>query len=431
MNITRGRESSERKRILLKGEENFNFEKGIDLFLKKVELFESRRTDFEVPKIMEQADLVADNYKFCNVYDLFQTGKELISLTRPVKVFSNTIRKQVNNKILAYPKDGIFEYKDWPEFKYLRFTTVSGYNDVSLSFVLFPISQESYYKDFLKWMIEKIADFEHSSRQYQKNRRGYMDRIFLAKNTKEKIINHFEIFLNSRNFYKEHKIPWKLGILLYGPPGNGKTLLIKSLGEHFNLQTEDLSDYINRGKISISEKEREIDEYNLSRETCYKLIYHSTPSPKLYYLEDLDKKVFSKGGGDIPLIPVGELLQTMDGVDEIEDVIIMATTNHRIDLVNALVARPGRFDFVQEIGLPDPNQIKQLIDFYNVKIGGEEKIIETLKKSSMAFTEKFLKSCILTHKKTDFEYEEVQEILNEIREHAKLADDYRKEGLGF
>jgi len=136
------------------------------------------------------------------------------------------------------------------------------------------------------------------------------------------------------------------GILLYGPPGTGKTLLAKAVA------TESEVNFISiKGPELLSkwvgESERGVRElFKKARQA----------SPCILFFDELDAiaPVRGSGTGDSHVTErvISQLLTELDGVEALKNVVIIAATN-RIDIIDPAVLRPGRFDYLIELPLPD------------------------------------------------------------------------------
>lgn len=139
----------------------------------------------------------------------------------------------------------------------------------------------------------------------------------------------------------------KRGILLYGPPGVGKTLTIEYLSQKMPGRTIFLTAGMGLGMVQpIAELARKL-------------------SPAMIVLEDIDLIAEERGlpgRGTSPLL--FELLNQMDGLHDDSDVIFVLTTNRPEFLERALAARPGRIDLAVELPLPDQSARRRLLELY-------------------------------------------------------------------
>jgi transitional endoplasmic reticulum ATPase len=135
------------------------------------------------------------------------------------------------------------------------------------------------------------------------------------------------------------------GILLYGPPGNGKTLMVKALATQSNLNfisvkgPELLSKYVGESERSVREL------FARARQVA----------PCIVFLDEVDALVPKRGLHDRSPVTdrvVSQLLTEIDGVELLKDVWVIAATN-RPDIIDDALLRPGRLDFQLEVPKPD------------------------------------------------------------------------------
>jgi transitional endoplasmic reticulum ATPase len=136
------------------------------------------------------------------------------------------------------------------------------------------------------------------------------------------------------------------GILLYGPPGVGKTLLAKAVA------TESGANFISvKGPALMSrwvgETERAVRE-----------LFHKAKlaSPCIVFLDEIDSIAPRRGGSDASAVTdrtIAQLLTEIDGVQDLKGVVVLAATNRK-DLVDPALLRAGRFDILIELPLPKP-----------------------------------------------------------------------------
>ncbi len=148
------------------------------------------------------------------------------------------------------------------------------------------------------------------------------------------------------DLFKKAGVAPPRGVLLYGPPGVGKTLLAKAVA------TESGANFISvKGPALMSrwvgETERAVRE-----------LFHKAKlaSPCIVFLDEIDSIAPRRGGSDASAVTdrtIAQLLTEMDGIQELTGVVVLAATNRK-DLVDPALLRAGRFDFLIELPRPDP-----------------------------------------------------------------------------
>ena len=135
------------------------------------------------------------------------------------------------------------------------------------------------------------------------------------------------------------------GILLHGPPGTGKTLVAKALAHETDSNfisvkgPELLSKWVGESEKGV----REI--FRKARQAA----------PCVIFFDEVDSLAPARGtdtGTHVTENVVSQLLSEMDGLEEMHDVVVVAATN-RPDMIDSALLRPGRFDRIIEVGLPD------------------------------------------------------------------------------
>jgi transitional endoplasmic reticulum ATPase len=135
------------------------------------------------------------------------------------------------------------------------------------------------------------------------------------------------------------------GVLLHGPPGSGKTLLVKAIARESRANfisvkgPELLSKYVGESEKGV----REI--FRKARQA----------SPCVVFFDEIDAiapRRGSSGDGHVTERVVAQMLSEMDGIEQLTGVLVLAATN-RVDMLDPALLRPGRFDHIIEIGLPD------------------------------------------------------------------------------
>jgi len=117
-------------------------------------------------------------------------------------------------------------------------------------------------------------------------------------------------------------------------------------------------------------------------------------------------------------------------------VIVIATTNYPDAMAEALINRPGRFDKVWKIDLPEQKEIIRLLKYYEISLkkGSLEDIAIELKDYNMAFVTEFVKAIKTRFMDNKIDFKDAKKVLDDIHEHNKLYQQHFKEdvsGFGF
>lgn len=179
-------------------------------------------------------------------------------------------------------------------------------------------------------------------------------------------------YLHPEIFERYHLAPPK-GILLYGPPGNGKTMIAKAVANSLAARAAALNPGSNtRGYFLnikgpelldkfVGETERQIrDIFVAAREKA------ETGHPVVVFFDEMESLFRMRGSGrssDIETTIVPQLLAEIDGVESLQNVIVIGATN-REDLIDAAVMRPGRLDLKIRINRPDAAGAAEIFSLY-------------------------------------------------------------------
>lgn len=173
------------------------------------------------------------------------------------------------------------------------------------------------------------------------------------------------------------------GILLNGPPGTGKTLLAKALAHESDVNfisvkgPELVSKYIGESEKGIRETFRKAKQ----------------ASPCIIFFDELDAIAPVRGSasdGHTSERVISQLLTELDGIEELRGVVVLAATN-RADMIDPALLRPGRFDRIVEIGLPDEKTRAEIFKIHtegkpleNVDLGALTKQTENFSGADIA-----------------------------------------------
>ncbi len=172
----------------------------------------------------------------------------------------------------------------------------------------------------------------------------------------ERIRDVVELPYKEPDLFKQIRLKAPKGVLLYGPPGCGKTLIGKAVATEnqmtfFNVKVADiLSKWVGESENMIKALFRKAREN----------------APSIIFFDEFDALGTTRGQQDSAGVQkniIAQILSEMDGIDSLKDVYILGATN-RPDMIDPALLRPGRFDEVIEISRPDKNAARHIIDIY-------------------------------------------------------------------
>ena len=193
---------------------------------------------------------------------------------------------------------------------------------------------------------------------------------------KEKLRELVEFPLLRPDLYRAAGIKPSKGILLHGPPGTGKTLLAKAVANESN------ANFISvKGPELISKWVGESEKH--VREIFKKA---NQVSPSIIFFDEFDSISKSRGSGigsGSSEKVVNQLLTELDGVEELENVIVIAATNRK-DLIDSALLRPGRIEAHVELTNPDDKTIEEIFKVHtrNMPLEKSVSLSELARKTS-------------------------------------------------
>ena len=186
----------------------------------------------------------------------------------------------------------------------------------------------------------------------------------------ERIRDAVELPFLHADLFAEYQLPAPKGILLYGPPGCGKTLIAKavanSLAQRVAAKTGD-----DKGRsyfINIKGPEL-LNKYVGETERQIRLVFQRAREkseegwPVIIFFDEMDSMFRTRGTGvssDMESTIVPQLLAEIDGADKLQNVIIIGATN-REDLIDPAILRPGRLDVKIRVDRPNRNAAQQIL----------------------------------------------------------------------
>jgi proteasome-associated ATPase len=189
----------------------------------------------------------------------------------------------------------------------------------------------------------------------------------------EEIADAVELPFLHQELFAEHRLPAPKGILLYGPPGCGKTLIAKAVA---NSLAKKVADKIGEGKgrsyfINIKGPEL-LNKYVGETERQIRMVFQRAREkseegwPVIVFFDEMDSMFRTRGSGissDMESTIVPQLLAEIDGVEGLRNVIVIGATN-REDLIDPAILRPGRLDVKIKIERPNQTAATQIFARY-------------------------------------------------------------------
>jgi proteasome-associated ATPase len=204
----------------------------------------------------------------------------------------------------------------------------------------------------------------------------------------EQIVDAVELPFLHQDLFAEYDLPAPKGILLYGPPGCGKTLIAKAVANSLAAKVTEVSGDDEARSYFLNIKGPELlNKYVGETERQIRLVFQRAREkseqgwPVIVFFDEMESLFRTRGTGissDIESTIVPQLLAEIDGVETLRNVIVIGASN-REDLIDPAILRPGRLDVKIKIERPDAMAAAAIFARYLVgDLPIDEGLVETV-----------------------------------------------------
>src|SRR5438105_3285603 len=189
----------------------------------------------------------------------------------------------------------------------------------------------------------------------------------------ESITDAVELPFLHRELFVRHRLPAPKGVLLYGPPGCGKTLIAKAVANSLAKKVAEQSGDRHARSYFLNIKGPELlNKYVGETERQIRLVFQRAREkseegvPVIVFFDEMDSLFRTRGSGissDMESTVVPQLLAEIDGLEALRNVIVIGASN-REDLIDPAILRPGRLDVKIKIERPDEEAAAQIFSRY-------------------------------------------------------------------
>jgi ATPase family associated with various cellular activities (AAA) len=287
--------------------------------------------------------------------------------------------------------DGWFEV-EWAGqlFDLLIITTATGFHNTRFGWLASDseAAAEQFMNAVVMWNHEAHGEvlvfddevWRKDARLFKSIKTATLENLILAGTLKEDILHDLQTFFGARDTYERYGVPWRRGLLLLGPPGNGKTHAVKGLVNAL-------------GKPCLYVKSIAGDKPSASQANIRRIFERArSTAPCILVLEDLDSLVTDENRS--------VFLNELDGFVHNGGIVTLATTNHPEKLDPAIIDRPSRFDRKYHFGLPSHSERTAYLALWNSSLQPELKMtaagIEHAAQITDSFSFAYLKELVMS-----------------------------------
>ncbi len=208
-------------------------------------------------------------------------------------------------------------------------------------------------------VLEEVPDIDYSAIG------GLISQIEQIRDAVELPYLHPELF-------KEHELKPPKGVLLYGPPGCGKTLIAKAVANSLAKKVAAKTGHEGKSYFLNIKGPELLNKYVGETERHIRLVFQrarekaSEGTPVIVFFDEMDSLFRTRGSGvssDVENTIVPQLLSEIDGVELLENVLVIGASN-REDMIDPAILRPGRLDVKIKIERPDAESARDIFSKY-------------------------------------------------------------------
>lgn len=229
----------------------------------------------------------------------------------------------------------------------------------------------------------------------------------LPDSVSDSVVQEIEKFWTKEQHFRSFGFLWKRGVLMWGPPGSGKTSTLQVISERI----------VKHGGLSVyvTNPSRAAEGLKLMRQV-------EPHRPIVVMLEDLDAIIDRHGEAD--------LLAMLDGELQIDNVVFVATTNYPEKLDKRFINRPSRFDIVKKIGMPNEEARAVYLASKNTRLAGTDEL-HTWVELTKSFSVAHLKELIVSVEVFEVPLKDAVARLKTMMEHTPKSSDAEERKFGF
>ncbi|MFZ2503355.1 MAG: proteasome ATPase [Nocardioides sp.] len=208
-------------------------------------------------------------------------------------------------------------------------------------------------------VLEEVPDIEYAAIG------GLVNQIDQIRDAVELPYLHPELF-------EEHQLKPPKGVLLYGPPGCGKTLIAKAVANSLAKKVSERTGQEGKSYFLNIKGPELLNKYVGETERHIRLVFQrarekaSHGTPVIVFFDEMDSLFRTRGSGvssDVENTIVPQLLSEIDGVEALENVLVIGASN-REDMIDPAILRPGRLDVKIKIERPDAESARDIFSKY-------------------------------------------------------------------